>query len=243
MTSIPGVAPEHAVELRAAELPALRAWLEHPAGAHTAGGISFDAVTDGGILIRTRRTTSPPANIRASVRAALRDHTTGNLVVLVGPPGSGKSTLAGEIWEPDQVLSLDALRRVISGDECDQSATPDAVAALHALTAARLSRQLTTVIDATNVNARFREPLLAIARDHDVPATALVVSAPLAVCLARNSTRPGPQAGQRWGRRVPGDVIRAHHQMMTASLPALRAEGFAQVIVYDGALDWQGSAA
>jgi predicted kinase len=175
----------------------------------------------------------------APALASLREITEGALVVLIGPPGSGKSTLAGRVWQPDQVLSLDKLRLAVSGDECDQSATPDAVSLLRTMTSMRLCRGLTTVADATNVEGRFRRPLLGIAAELGVPATALVVRAPLEVCLARNSTRPGRAPGERWGRRIPDDVIRRYHRQMVASLPGLRREGFDQVIVYDGALSWR----
>src|SRR5580693_1379244 len=74
----------------------------------------------------------------APALASLREITEGALVVLIGPPGSGKSTLAGRVWQPDQVLSLDKLRLAVSGDECDQSATPDAVSLLRTMTSMRL---------------------------------------------------------------------------------------------------------
>src|SRR5689334_2301000 len=54
------------------------------------------------------------------------------LVLLVGASGSGKSTLAGRHYRASQVVSLDALRAVVADDECDQSATPDAVGLLKA---------------------------------------------------------------------------------------------------------------
>ena len=38
-----------------------------------------------------------------------------SLVVLIGPSGAGKSTLAAT-WSASQVLSLDALREVVSND-------------------------------------------------------------------------------------------------------------------------------
>jgi predicted kinase len=156
------------------------------------------------------------------------------LVVLIGAAGSGKSSLARLAWDDSRVLSLDALRAMVSGDECDQAATPDAVTILHRLVRARLRRRLTTVVDATNVQARAREPLLAIARDCAVPAAAIVVATPLQVCLARNRTRPGPAPGARWGRRVPDTVVREQYADLRRAAPSLGKEGFARVITYDG---------
>lgn len=154
------------------------------------------------------------------------------LIVLIGTAGSGKSTLAAARWRPTQILSLDALRGWVSDEECDQAATGDAVTVLHALAAARLSRRLTTVIDATNVETVVRRRLVELAAARDVPAVAIVIDTPLAVCLARNATRPGPRDGARWGRRVPADVVIAQHQQLRASLWHLPAEGFAEILTH-----------
>ena len=58
----------------------------------------------------------------AAVRATREALSAGPcLVLLIAPAGAGKSTLARELAAaPDQVLSLDRLRAVVSGDECDQ---------------------------------------------------------------------------------------------------------------------------
>ena len=62
------------------------------------------------------------------------------LVVLVGPAGSGKSTLAARHFAPDEVLSSDAYRKLVSGDEADQRATGLAFRRLHDDVATRLGR-------------------------------------------------------------------------------------------------------
>lgn len=81
------------------------------------------------------------------------------LIVLIGVAGAGKSTLAA-CWHHRQVLSLDALREWVSDDDCGQDATADAVTVLHTILAARMRRRLTTVVDATNLTADARRPLL-----------------------------------------------------------------------------------
>jgi predicted kinase len=152
------------------------------------------------------------------------------LVVLIGAAGAGKSTWAAARYRPSQVVSLDALRAVVADDECDQDATADAVALLMAIVDARLSRRLTTVVDATNGVPGERAELLAIAARHQVPAVAVVFGTPLETCLDRQRSRPSPLPGRRWGRAVPDSVVRNQHQRTMASLDTLTAEGFAQVV-------------
>jgi predicted kinase len=149
------------------------------------------------------------------------------LIVLVGIAGAGKSTLCG-VWPAAAVLSLDELRGRVAGDPCDQDATPDAVAVLHLLTAARMRRRLTTVVDATNLAAEHRAPLLAAARTNGVPAHAVVLTTPMETARARNAARPGPTPGARWGRRVPDDVLAAQHALLTRQ-PPTPGEGFAVI--------------
>ncbi|TDB80210.1 AAA family ATPase [Micromonospora sp. KC721] len=152
------------------------------------------------------------------------------LVVLVGPAGAGKSTWAAARYQPHQVHSLDGLRLVVADDENDQDATADAVALLLTIVDARLSRRLTTVVDATNGVPAERAELLAIAARHQVPAVAVVFGTSLETCLDRQRRRPGPLPGRRWGRAVPDSVVRNQHQRTMTSLNTLTAEGFARVV-------------
>lgn len=151
------------------------------------------------------------------------------LVVLVGPSGAGKSTWAAARYRREQVHSLDGLRLLVADDECDQDATGDARTVLTAILDARLSRRLTTVVDATNAAPADRAWLLAIAGRHHMPATAVVFTTALQACLDRQAQRSGPATGRRWGRAVPADVVRAQHARVQASLTGLAAEGFARV--------------
>ncbi|MFF4393650.1 AAA family ATPase [Streptomyces sp. NPDC001552] len=148
-----------------------------------------------------------------------------SLVILIGASGAGKSTLAGT-WPASQVLSLDALREVVSGDAGDQDATGAAVAALHLLLEARMRRRLFTVIDATNVTSSARAPLVAAAKRHNMLPIAVMVATPGTVCVERQGPRPA-------NRTVPKDVVLQQYRDMVSSHISLASEGFAEVIMAD----------
>jgi protein phosphatase len=147
-----------------------------------------------------------------------------SLVVLVGAAGAGKSTLAARLFPPDAILSSDALRARISGDEADQRATRTAFAILDRQLDARLAAGRTTVVDATSVTPFARRGLLRRAAAHGVPAIALVLDLEPALVLARNAKRPG--------RVVPEPAVRRQLAELAASLrDGLEVEGFTAVHV------------
>ena len=152
------------------------------------------------------------------------------LVVLVGAAGSGKSTLAARLFAPDQILSSDVFRGVVSGDEGDQTATRAAFAILHRELDRRLASGLTTVVDATNVTSFARRSLARRATRHGVAAVALVLDLEPALVLARNATRTG--------RIVPVAAVQRQLEQLARSLrrDELAAEGFTSIrIVRDPA--------
>jgi protein phosphatase len=144
-----------------------------------------------------------------------------SLVVLIGPSGSGKSTFAHTHFKPTEVLSSDFCRGLVSDDESDQSASDDAFDVLHYIAAKRLARGMLTVIDATNVQAEARKPLVALAREYHCLPVAIVLNLPERLCWERNQGRPD----RRFGRHV----IRAHRRQLRRSLRQLRREGFRHV--------------
>ncbi|OXM68055.1 polynucleotide kinase-phosphatase [Amycolatopsis vastitatis] len=145
------------------------------------------------------------------------------LVVLVGASGSGKSTFARTHFAPTQVLSSDFFRGLVADDENDQSASADAFDALHYIAGKRLAAGRTTVIDATNVQRASRASLVKLAKEHDVLPTAIVLDVPIAVCAARNASRPDRDFGDHVIRRQRGELQR--------SLKSLEREGFRRVHV------------
>ena len=143
------------------------------------------------------------------------------LVVLVGASGAGKSTFARRHFRPTQVLSSDACRALVADDENDQTATAAAFLVLHTIAAARLRTGRLTVVDATSVRAEDRASLVQLARDHGVPAVAVVLDVPEAVSLARNDTRTD--------RHLDRAVISRQRADLRASLSGLAREGFGVV--------------
>jgi protein phosphatase len=89
-----------------------------------------------------------------------------SLVVLIGPSGSGKSTFARKHFLPTEIITSDYCRGLVSDDENEQAATRDAFEVLHFIAAKRLARGRLTVIDATNVQAESRRPLVELARKY-----------------------------------------------------------------------------
>lgn len=138
------------------------------------------------------------------------------LVVLVGAAGSGKTTLAARLFRPADVLSSDAYRGMIAGDEADQGVTRVAFRLLHRDLEARLAAGLTSVVDATSVTAHARRSLTRIAQRHGVPAIAIVLDLPAELVLARNATRAGRIVPEGAVRRQLADLARTQRNRAAA---------------------------
>jgi protein phosphatase len=149
----------------------------------------------------------------------------GALVVLVGAAGSGKSTFAARHFRPTDVLSSDAFRGLVAGDEADQRATDDAFALLHQALAVRMRRGLLTVIDATNVQGWARQGLLELAERRGRPAVAIVLDPGVDVCLQR--------ARDRLDRPVHASAVRRQYRDLQHTLAGRASEGFASWHVLD----------
>ncbi len=149
------------------------------------------------------------------------------LVVLVGAAGAGKSTFAARHFAPDEILSSDWFRRLVSGDEANQAATKAAFKVLNAALERRLASGRLAVIDATSIEPSARRSLLARAKAAGIPATAIVLDLPAATVLARNAARPA--------RVVDTAVVRRQLDRLRASLdgpdPVIGREGFAAIVI------------
>lgn len=141
-----------------------------------------------------------------------------SVVVLIGVSGSGKSTFARRHFKPTEILSSDYFRGLVSDDENNQAATHDAFETLHFVLRKRLAVGRLTVIDATNVQAEARRPLIDIAREFHCLPVALVLDVPERLAHERNQSRPDRNFGPH--------VIRQQAAQLRRSLRGLVREGF-----------------
>jgi Predicted kinase len=159
-----------------------------------------------------------------------------SLVVLIGAAGAGKTTFAARHFEPAEILSSDAYRARIAGDESDQRATRAAFGQLYRTLERRLAHRLLTVVDATNIERSARQGLLVRAGAAGLPAIAIVLDLPPATILARNAGRSS--------RIVDERVVRRHLERLRQSLDGpgarLRDEGFLQIVVLRDPLELDG---
>lgn len=148
------------------------------------------------------------------------------VVALVGASGSGKSTFAARHFKPTEVLSSDCFRAMVSDDENDQGATDAAFDSLYYIANKRLDAGRLTVIDATNVQRKAREQVVALAREQNCHAVAIVLDVPAELCQERNSARAD--------RQFPPHVVPNHVRNLRRGLRHLKKEGFAFVHVLKG---------
>ncbi|MDF9794984.1 protein phosphatase [Catalinimonas alkaloidigena] len=150
-----------------------------------------------------------------------------SLVALIGVSGSGKSTFASKHFKATEVISSDRCRAIVSDDENDQSATPDAFDLLHFIAAKRLKNGFLTVVDATNVQEESRRKLVHLAKEYHCLPVAIVLDLPEDVCQERND--------QRSDRNFGKHVIRQQRSQLRRSLKKLKREGFRHIHILKSA--------
>jgi predicted kinase len=153
-----------------------------------------------------------------------------SLVVLIGAAGSGKSTLAARLFASDEIVSSDALRAVVSGEEADQNVSGIAFRILHRTVAKRLAAGRLTVVDATNIVGSVRRPLIARARAAGLPVTAIVLDLDPASVRLQNARR---------SRVVDPDVVERHLAAVRSTVDGrrLELEGVDQVVILTSPAD------
>ena len=149
-----------------------------------------------------------------------------SLVVLVGLSGSGKSTFAARHFAPTEILSSDFCRGLVADDDNDQTVTSEAFDVLHHIAGVRLGLGRITVVDATNVQAHARKPLVELARRYHVLPVAIVLDVPERLCQERNAGRADRTFGPH--------VIRRQRAELRKSINRLQREGFRRVFVLKG---------
>ena len=149
-----------------------------------------------------------------------------SLVMLIGISGSGKSTFARKHFLSTEVISSDMARGLVSDDENDQSATPDAFDVLQFIAGKRLDRGKIAVIDATSIQPAARRELVDLAKAHDVLTVAIVIDTPLAECIARTEARPD--------RNFGAEVVRRQAATMKRGIKGLGREGIRHVHTVKG---------
>jgi protein phosphatase len=146
-----------------------------------------------------------------------------SLVVLIGASSSGKSTFARQHFLPTEIISSDACRALVADDENALDVNAEAFGLLHAIASTRVGLRHLAVIDATNVQRDARKPLIALARDNDVLAVAIVFDLPEGVMQERSRSRPDRDFGPH--------VIRNQSNQLRRSLRGLQREGFRYIHV------------
>ena len=145
------------------------------------------------------------------------------VVALVGVSSSGKSTFAKKHFKPTEILSSDYFRALISDDENNLSVTPQAFDTLYYVANKRLDLGLLTVIDATNVQKEARKRVLALAKEQNCFAAAIVLDIPDKICKERHKNRSDRDFGS--------NVITRQATQLRQSVKYLHKEGFRYVYV------------
>lgn len=124
------------------------------------------------------------------------------LVTLIGISGSGKSTFAKQLQkdgEVDLIISSDALRAELFGDENEQNRNNELFNELHNRIRKALKEGKRVCYDATNLSSKRRINFLKSISDLDVIKECITIIASFDLCVISQSSRE---------RQVPNDVIK-----------------------------------
>jgi predicted kinase len=140
--------------------------------------------------------------------------------ILIGCPSSGKSTLANYIMNQDsnyQIVSTDAIRKQLFGDENSQGNWSEIEAEIFNQINCIIKAGKQIIYDATNAKRPWRITLLQkLAKYEDINWIGWYLKTPLNICKQWNKKRY---------RQVPEDVINEMYQSLRQFSP-LTAEGF-----------------
>ena len=138
---------------------------------------------------------------------------------MCGIPGSGKSTLlSGEVPDNIEIVSSDAIRGELNGDEGNQDNAKQVWDTVYQR--ANASTKEYVIIDATFVNTKLRKTAIQRTKQSGRKIGCICIVPNLEVCLERNAKRK---------RVVPEEVIRNMYQSFV--FPN-RSEGFSEIIYF-----------
>ena len=123
------------------------------------------------------------------------------MTMMVGLPASGKSTYAKKLANDADaiILSSDAIRWELFGDETNQEHNQQVFQELHKRVKKWLQSGRSVVYDATNINSKRRRAFLNELKKIDCAKECVVMATPYGRCLYNNNRR---------GRIVPAHVIK-----------------------------------
>lgn len=147
------------------------------------------------------------------------------LVLLIGASGCGKSTFAHKFFNKTEIVSSDECRGIVSDDQNNQAATPDAFELLHYIVHKRLKNGKLTVVDATNVQPEARKALIKIADEHYMQTIGIVLNYEIDTCFVRNQNRPDRQFGR--------NVVANHVRDLRRSIRGFGKEGIRHAYFFD----------
>lgn len=137
--------------------------------------------------------------------------------MLIGLPGSGKSCYANNLLLEDDksvIISSDALRKEVYGDEKVQGDSDKIFAKMLDRSKHWLNLNHHVIYDATNMTSKHRRAVLQALSKFACEKIAVFMATPYITCLARNDART---------RKVPEEVIRRMY--MNFDVPCIQ-EGF-----------------
>ena len=146
------------------------------------------------------------------------------LIILVGVSGSTKSTFAEKYIKehPNTILlSSDAIRKALTGDESDQKSTPQVFSILKYRLEQGLKTGKSVMVDATSLNLKERRDYIDAAKKHNAKSIAYVFERDKSTLMKNQATRKASG-----GREVPEFVI---DKMLAKYVRPSKNEGFDEI--------------
>lgn len=140
------------------------------------------------------------------------------LYILIGLPGSGKSTWAEKERKNNQVIiSSDTYRKLLFGDETDQTHNSEVFNKMRSDTYTYLKNGVDVIYDATNICIKDRRNIISAAKEVGSKVVGVLFITPIPACKERNKNR---------SRTVPEHV---YDKMLRRFQMPLLGEGFDEI--------------